>query len=147
MQRVGKYNILDKNWENSEAHFTTDHRLDRKQTQTAQASGYQAAKHAYRGMHNSLLIEQYESLAMMATPTETYMDTMSHLFTYKDQLSTHYTERSEVLATANEIIHKLRSVSRANVGSDSPSAARAPSNPTARVRPATNTENYCWYHG
>jgi hypothetical protein len=35
-----KQDILDKNWENFKAHFTTEHRLYRKQTQTAQATGY-----------------------------------------------------------------------------------------------------------
>jgi hypothetical protein len=35
-----KHDILDKTWENFKAHFTTEHRLYRKQTQTAQATGY-----------------------------------------------------------------------------------------------------------
>jgi hypothetical protein len=34
-----KQDILDKNWENFKAHFTTEHCLYRKQTQTAQATG------------------------------------------------------------------------------------------------------------
>jgi hypothetical protein len=41
-----KYDILEKTWENFKAHFTTEHRLYRKQTQTAQATGYQAENHA-----------------------------------------------------------------------------------------------------
>jgi hypothetical protein len=52
-----KYNILDKNWENFKARFTTDHRLYRKQTHTAQAAGYQSANHAQSGMQHALLIE------------------------------------------------------------------------------------------
>jgi hypothetical protein len=138
-----KYNILDKNCENFKAHFTTEHRLYRKQTQTAQAAGYQAANHAQQGMQNSLLIEKSEALAMMATASATYRDTMSNLFTSNAHLSTHLAERSAALATASEIIRSLRSVSRANGGSASTSATRAPSNATTRVHPTTNNENYC----
>jgi hypothetical protein len=138
---------LDKNCENFKAHFTTEYRLYRKQTQTAQTAGYQAANHAQRGMQNALLIEQSEALAIMATESATYRDTMSNLVPSNSQLSTHLAERSAALPTANETIRTLRSVSRANGGSASPSAARDLSNTTARVRLATNNENYCWYHG
>jgi hypothetical protein len=41
-----KYDILEKTWENFKTHFTTEHRLYRKQTQTSQETGYQAANHA-----------------------------------------------------------------------------------------------------
>jgi hypothetical protein len=43
-----KYDILEQTWENFKAHFTTEHRLYRKQTQTqtAQATVYQAVNHA-----------------------------------------------------------------------------------------------------
>jgi hypothetical protein len=142
-----KYKMLDKNWEIFKSHFTTEHRLYRKQTQTAQAAGHQAASHTHQGMHNALLIEQSEAIAMMATASATYRDTMSNLFTSNAQLSTHLVERSVALATANETIRSLRAVLRANGGSVTPSAARAPSNATARVYPATNNRNHCWSHG
>jgi hypothetical protein len=98
-------------------------------------------------MQNALLIEQSEALAMMATASAADRDTMSNLVTSKYQLSTHLAERSAALATANETIHSLRSVSSAIGGSAYTSAARYPSNGTARVHPATNNENYCWSHG
>jgi hypothetical protein len=138
---------LDKNWEIFKAHFSTEHQLYRKQTQTAQAAGYQASNHAQRGMQNDLLIEQSESLDMMATASATYRYTIiSNLVTSNAKFSTHLVERSAALATANETIRSLQSVSRPNGGSASSSAARAPSNATARVIPATNNENYCWSH-
>jgi hypothetical protein len=52
-----KQNILDKNWENFKAHFTTEHRLYRTQTHTAQATGYHAVNHSKRGLQDALLIE------------------------------------------------------------------------------------------
>jgi hypothetical protein len=142
-----KHDILDKNWENFKAHFTIEHHLYSKQTHTSQASGYQAANHAHRGLQNAFLIEQSEALALMATESATYRDTMSNLVTSNAQLSIHLAERSAALATANNTICSLISVSRASGGSASTSAARAPSNGTARVRPATNNDNDCWSHG
>jgi hypothetical protein len=53
-----KYDILEKTWENFKAHFTTEHRLFRQQTQTAQATGYQAANHAHRNLQDAFLVEQ-----------------------------------------------------------------------------------------
>jgi hypothetical protein len=88
-----KQNILDKNWENFKAHFTTEHRLYRKHTHTAQATEYQASNHAKRGLQDALLLEQSEALVMMATASATDMDTMSNLVTSNDQLSTHLAER------------------------------------------------------
>jgi hypothetical protein len=71
-----KYNILDNKWENFKSHFTTENQLYCKQTQTAQAAGYQAANHVQRGIQHALLIEQYGALAMMATASATDRDTM-----------------------------------------------------------------------
>jgi hypothetical protein len=84
---------------------------------------------------------------MMATVSATDRDTMSNLVTSNVQLSTHLAERSVALATANETIRSLQSDSRANGGNACTSAARAPSNATTRLCPATNNENYCWSHG
>jgi hypothetical protein len=82
-----KQNILDTKWENFKAHFTTEHRLYRKQTHTTQASGYQAANNAQRGLQDALLIEQSEALTVMATASATDWDTMSNLVTSNTQLS------------------------------------------------------------
>jgi hypothetical protein len=51
-----KYDILEKTWENFKAHFTAEHRLYRKQTQTAQSTGYQSANHAQRSMKDASLV-------------------------------------------------------------------------------------------
>jgi hypothetical protein len=66
-----KYDILEKTWENFKAHFTTEHRLYRKQTQTSQATGYQSANHAQQNMQDALLVEQSEALVMLATASAT----------------------------------------------------------------------------
>jgi hypothetical protein len=139
----GKYNILEKTWENFKAHFTTEHQLYRKQTQTqtAQATGYQSSNHAQRSMHDALLVEQLEALAMLATASATDRTTLSHLFTSNAQLSTNLAEKSEALAAAHKTIRSLCSGARANGGNTSASAPRATSNATARARPATNNEN------
>jgi hypothetical protein len=50
-----KQDILDKSWEKFKAHFTTEHRLYRKQTLTAHATGYQAANHAQRHLQEALM--------------------------------------------------------------------------------------------
>jgi hypothetical protein len=138
---------LDKTWENFKAHFTTEHRIYRKQTQTAQATGYQSADHAQRSMQDALLVEQSEALAMMTIASATYRDILSHLITSNAQLSTHLAEKSAALAAAHETIRSLCSVTRVNGGNTTASATRAMSNATARSRPATNNENYCWSHG
>jgi hypothetical protein len=59
-----------------QTHFTTEHRLYRKQTHTAQAIGYHAVNHAQRGLQDALLIEKSEALDMMATASATYWGTM-----------------------------------------------------------------------
>jgi hypothetical protein len=62
-----KEDILEKTWDNFKAHFTTEHRLYRKHTHTAQSSGFHSANHAQRGLQDTLLIEKSEVLAMMDT--------------------------------------------------------------------------------
>jgi hypothetical protein len=53
-----KEDILEKTWENFKAHFTTEHRLYRKQTHTAQASRFHSANRAQRVLQDILLIGQ-----------------------------------------------------------------------------------------
>jgi hypothetical protein len=141
-----KQNILDKNWENFKAHFTIEHRLYRKQTHTAQASGFHAANHVQRGLQDALLIEQSESLAMMATASAADRGTTSNLVTSNAQLSTNLAEKSAALPAANAIIRTLRSASRPTGGAISiatlsPSNTRAANSGTTRVRPVTNNYN------
>jgi hypothetical protein len=99
------------------------------------------------------LIEQSEALAMMATASAADRGTMSLLFTTNDQLSTHLAEKSAALAAANESIRSSRSVFRPTGGGATTAAvltqnnARSSNGGPARVRPATNNENYCWSHG
>jgi hypothetical protein len=81
-----KQDILDKNWEIFKAHFTTEHRLYRKQKQTAQATGYQAANHAQPHLQVALMAEQSEALAMLASASETDQTTLSHLVSSNAQL-------------------------------------------------------------
>jgi hypothetical protein len=111
-----KQNILNKNWENFKANFTTEHLLYRKQIHTTQATSYHAANHAHYGLHDALLIEQSEALIMMETASATYRRTMSDLVTCNAQLRTNLAEKSSSLAAANEIIRNQRSVSRTNGG-------------------------------
>jgi hypothetical protein len=66
-----------------------EHRLYRKQTHTAQASGFHSTNHAQRGLQDTLLIEQSEALAMMVTSSAADRVTMSHLITTNAQLSSH----------------------------------------------------------
>jgi adenine-specific DNA glycosylase len=74
-----KQDILDKNREFFKAHFTTEHCMYRKQTQTAQATGYQAANHAQQNLQDALMAEQSEALAMLASASATDRTTLSHL--------------------------------------------------------------------
>jgi hypothetical protein len=82
-----KQDILDQNWENFKAHFTTEHRLYCKQTQTAQATSYQSANHAQRHLQDTLMAEQSEALAMLASDSATDRTTLSHLVSSNAQLS------------------------------------------------------------
>jgi hypothetical protein len=142
-----KYDILEKTWENFKAHFTTEHRLYRKQTQTAQATGNQAANHAQRNLQDALLVEQSEALAMLASASAKDRTTISHLVSSNSQLSTNLAEKATALTAVNEIICSLRAGTRTSGGSTTASASRSMPNATARARPATNNENYCWSHG
>jgi hypothetical protein len=74
-----KHEILEKTWESFKAHFTTEHRLYRKQTQTAQATGYQAANYGQQNLQDVLMVEQSEALAMLASASATDRTTLSHL--------------------------------------------------------------------
>jgi hypothetical protein len=142
-----KQGILDKNWENFKAHFTTEHRLYRTQTQTAQATGYQTANHAQRHLQDALMAEQSEAPAMIASASSTDRTTPSHFVSFNSQLSTNLAEKAAALAAANEIIRNLRAGARTSGGSGTTTTTlSAPSN-TPRARSATNNENYCWSHG
>jgi hypothetical protein len=142
-----KYDILEKTWENFKAHFRTEHRLYRKQTQTAQGTGYQAANHAHRNLQDVLMVEQSEDLDMLESASATDRSTLLYLVSSNAQLSTNLAEKAAALAAANEIIRSLRSGARTSGGSSKASASRSMPNTTTRTRPATNNENYCWYHG
>jgi hypothetical protein len=50
-----KNDILEKTWDNFKAHFTTEHRLYRKQSRRAQASGFYTTNHAQKGMQINML--------------------------------------------------------------------------------------------
>ena len=138
--------IMEKTWENFKIHFTAEHRLYRKQTQTAQASGYHAANHAQRAQE-AAMSEQSEALALMATASVTDRGTMSSLITSNVQLSSSLAEKAEALATANETIRSLRSENRPSGGRARPSGGGASNVGSNRVRPVTDNDNYCWCHG
>jgi hypothetical protein len=148
-----KQEILDKKWEHFKAHFTTKHRLYCKQTQTAQATGYQAANHAQRHLQDALMAEQSEAIAMLASASATYWTTLSHLVSSNAQLSTNLAEKAAALAAerriaaANEIIRNLRAGARTSGGLGTPTTTRSAPNTTPRARPAASNENYCWSHG
>jgi hypothetical protein len=129
------------------AHFTTEHRLYRKQTQTAQATGYQAANHAQRHLQDALMEEQSEALAMLASASATDRTTLSHLVSSNAKLSTNLAEKAAALAAANEIICNLQAGARTSAGSGTTTNTRSASSATPRDRPETNNESYCWSHG
>jgi hypothetical protein len=140
-----KHDILDKTWE--KAHFTTEHRLYRKQTQTAQATGYQAANRAQRNLQDDLVAEQSEALAMIASASATDRTTLSHLVSSNAQFSTNLADKAAGLAASKEIIRNLRAGARTSGGPGTSNAPRSASSATPRARPATNNENYFWSHG
>jgi hypothetical protein len=142
-----KKDILDKNWEKFKAHFTTEHRLYRTQTQTTQSTGYQAANHAQRHLQDALMAEQSEALAMIASASATDRTTLSHLVSSNAQLSTNLAEKVAALAAANEIIRNVRAGARTSGGSSTTTTTRSAPSATPRARPATNNEKYCWSHG
>jgi hypothetical protein len=142
-----KQNILDNNWENFKAHFTTEHRLYRKQTQTAQTTGYQTANHAQHHLHDAFMAEQSEALYMLASTSATDRTALSHLVSSNAQLSKNLAEKAAALAAANEIIRNLRAGARTSGGSGTTTTTRPASSATPRARPATNNENYFWSHG
>jgi hypothetical protein len=142
-----KQDILDKNWEHFKAHFTTEHHLYRKQTQTEQSTGYQAENHAQRNLQDALMAEQSEALAMLASASATDRTTLSHLVSSNAQLSTNLAEKAAALAPANEIIRNLRAGARTIGGSGTTATMRSAPSATPRARPETNNENYCWSHG
>jgi hypothetical protein len=130
---------LEKTWDNFKAHFTTEQRLYRKQTQTAQATGYQAANHAQLNLQDALMSEQSEALSMLASASFTDRTTLSQLVSSNAQLA--------ALAAANEIIRNLRAGARTSGGSGTATTTRSAPSATPLARPATNNENYCWSHG
>jgi hypothetical protein len=75
-----KHDILEKTWENFKAHFTTEHCLYRKHTQTAQAADYQVANNAQRILQDALMVEHSEALAMLASASATDQTTISPCF-------------------------------------------------------------------
>jgi hypothetical protein len=119
----------------------------RKQTQTAQATGYQEANHAQRHLQDALMVEKSEALTMIASASATDRTTLSHLVSSTAQLSTNLAEKVAALEAANEIICKLRARARTSGGSGTTTTTRSASSATPRDRPATNNENYCWSHG
>jgi hypothetical protein len=141
-----KHDILEKTWENFKAHFTTKHHLYRKQTQTAQTTGYQAANHAQRNLPDALMVEQLEALAMLASASATDRTTLSHLVSSSAQLLTNLAEKVAALAAANEIIRNLQAGARTSGGPSTANATRSAPSATPRARPATNNENDCWSH-
>jgi hypothetical protein len=132
---------VEKTWENSKAHFTTEHRLYRKQTQTAQATGYQAANHAQRNLQDALMAEQSEALAMLASASATYRTTISHLVSSNAQLSINLAEKAAALAAANKIIRNLQAGARTSRGPDTSNSTRSAPSATSRARQATNKKN------
>jgi hypothetical protein len=142
-----KQDILDKNWEHFKAHFTTEHRLYRKQTHTAQSAGHQAANHAHRHLQDALMAEQPEALTMIASASATDRTTLSHLVSSNAQLATNLAEKAAALAAANEIIRNLRAGARTRGASGTTTTTCSASSATPRARPATNNENFCWSHG
>jgi hypothetical protein len=139
-----RQDILDKNWKNFKAHFATEHRLYRKQTQTAQVTGYQAANHAQRHLQDALMAEQSEALSMLASASVTDRTTLSHLVSSNAQLLTNLAEKSAALAAANEIIRNLRAGARTSGGSGTATTTSSAHSATPGARPATNNDNYCW---
>jgi hypothetical protein len=131
----------------SKAHFTTEHRLYRKQIQTAQTTGYQAANHAQRHLQDALMAKKSEALAMLASASATDRTTLSHLVSSNAQLSTNLAEKTAALAAANEIIRNLQAGARTSGGSGTTTTTRSASSATPRARPETNYESYCWSHG
>jgi hypothetical protein len=142
-----KQDILDKHWENFKTHFTTEQRLYRKQTQTAQATGYQAANHAQRHLQDALMAAQSEALAMLSSATATDRTTLSHLVSFNAQLSTNLAEKAAALAAAKGIICNLRAGARTSGRSGTTAATRSAPSATPRARPATKNEKCFWSHG
>jgi hypothetical protein len=142
-----KYDILENTWENFKAHFATEHRLYRKQTQMAQATGYQSANHAQQNLQDVLMVEQSEALAMLASASAADWTTLSHLVSSNAQVLTNLAEKAAALAAANEIIRNLRAGARTSGGSSTANDTRSVPSATPRARPATNNEKYFWLHG
>jgi hypothetical protein len=81
----------------------------RKQTQTAQSTGYQAANHAQRHLQDTLMVEQSEALAILATASATYRTTISHIVFVNANCSVKFNRTSvEVLHNHKQILEGVR---------------------------------------
>jgi hypothetical protein len=135
-------------WKNFKTYFTTEHRLYRKQSHTAQSSRFHAANHELRGTQANMLAYHIEALTMLASATSSDHGTVSTFITTNATLSSHLAEKSAALMAANETICFLRAGSiRSGVTISTPTTNRATSGGSGRVRPFTDNDNYCWSHG
>lgn len=119
---------MEKTWENFNNHFTMEHHLYRKQTHASQARGFHSANNAHRGLLDTLLIEQSESLVIVATASAADCGSMSDIITTNARLSSHLAKKAAALTAENETIRLLRSASRPRGGGTppaSPSSTRA----------------------